>query len=251
MNEPLRVVTACTQRAGLLNIYEKQLKNAGIPLTVIPLDGIPHNVGNLGWKIDLFRRICDMFPRTERLVISDAWDVLFYGSSSDVISKIDKHGLLLAAERNCWPDAYLAEYFPGTTPWRFFNGGLTAGTREEILMWMDAIEKHASYEPRMIDQQWLNLLRIKRLPNISTSSERPNYPNYSILVPLDTRTELIYCMVQEKGELALDSNCMPINTLTGTHPNFIHFNGKVDSTIFQMNMMLHQTIAPRYIKEKQ
>jgi hypothetical protein len=117
--------------------------------------------------------------------------------------------------RNCWPDTYLAEHFAGSAPWRFVNGGLWAGTPESILLWCDEIETHPAYSPKMIDQQWFNHRRLQGDP----------------VTQLDTDASLFYCMIHDQSELAFDKG-IPVNTLTGHRPNFIHFNGKTDPTMF-------------------
>lgn len=216
--EELQVVTFCTKPAGLLAQYQEQLQNAGMPLAIEPLREMPHNVGNLEFKIKNFREALEKY-RAKRIVFSDAWDVLFYGTKDEVISKIPD--VLCAAERNCWPDAYLAEYFKGGTPWKFFNGGLMAGTRDGLLDWLERIEKHPQYQPKLIDQQWFNFRLMECDP----------------IAPVDEYTRLFYCMILEQGELQF-KNGRPANTLLGTAPNFIHFNGKTDSTMFFLKQYL-------------
>lgn len=218
----LQVITSCTQRRGLLPMLEQQLSDAGIAFHVEPIDSMPNNVGNLGTKIKFMHRMLDKFGAASHLVFTDAWDVLFYGTEEEVIGKIPNGVPLLAAERNCWPDAYLAPNFKGSTPWRFVNGGLMAGCPEGIAKWIDEIESHPAYIPEMIDQQWLNHRSVNEEHRIT---------------PLDRRTELFHCCLMDQGELQFE-NGRPINMLCGTHPNFLHFNGKTDISPFMMRRMV-------------
>jgi hypothetical protein len=163
-------------------------------------------------KLELYRDWAARFTDYENLVISDAFDVLFYGTIDEVVSKIPTDNVLLAAERNCYPDPTIASRCTGDTPWRYVNGGLTAGTPARILEWMDALESCPYYHPQALDQQVLNMLRADNSP----------------LTPIDSHTELFYCAFIDEGELGAE-NGMPLNKLCGTHPNFIHFNGGADN----------------------
>lgn len=203
------VITHCTERRGMLAAYQEQVERAGIMFHVEHLSSMPHNVGNLGMKIAAIRKFALLYP-LYKIILSDAFDIRFYGEKQEVWDKIPDEGILMAAERNLWPDGYLMQYFPKTgTPWMFVNGGLSAGTSESWLKFCDAVEAHPFYFPEMVDQQWFNLLRAKHDP----------------LIQLDSQTNLFYCMVHEQGELEFKYN-RPHNTLCGTYPPFVHFNGK-------------------------
>ena len=226
MSDLLRVVSECTRRAGLLPLYEKQLAAAGIPLmlNVTGQNRQQNEMWSMEASLSLWRRVAEKHGDCKYLVLTDAWDVLFYGTCDEVVSKIPDKGILLAAERNCFPDAYLANEFPGETPWRYVNGGISAGRPEEYMRWCDAIERDPSYLSGMMNQQWLNHCRLR---------------NSEITSKLDDKTELVYCMCLESGEMQ-PANGRPVNALTGTTPNFIHFNGKTDPTMFLWKMQLSQ-----------
>lgn len=218
----LQVIATCTQRKGLLPMLEKQLDTAGIAFHVEPLAHMPNGVGNLDWKVKYVRRMLDKFGDVEHLVFTDAWDVLFYGTERDVVSKITGDVPILAAERNCWPDAYLAPHFPGDTPWKYPNGGLMAGTPETIDNWLRMIVTDPSYCKWLVDQQFLNHRRLQG--HVMTSG-------------LDTHTELFYCCFQDQGELQFE-NGMPVNALCGTRPSFLHMNGNTELAPFMMRRMV-------------
>lgn len=212
----LQVITFCTRRAGLIAQYEEQLSRAGIAFHVESLAGMQNgDFGSLGARLTNCRRLVEKFKDSSKIVFTDAWDVLFYGTAEEVYEKIPIDRVLIAAERNCWPDTYMAPYYPGKSVWRFVNGGLQAGTPEQLMQWIDGVEKHPCYHPGYIDQHWMNLRLL----------------DGSFPIPLDTETNLFYCMVGEAGEL-LCKDARPINSITGTRPNFIHFNSKHDPTMF-------------------
>jgi hypothetical protein len=166
--------------------------------------------GNLGFKVEHYRRMAKQFAKWDVLIFSDAFDVQFFGTKEEVLRKVPREGILCAAERNCYPEP---QAVIGTTPWRFFNGGLAAGTPKAFLAWLDAIERHPTYDQKMLDQMWFNRRRAEE----------------SELVYLDTQTDLFYCLFLEQDDLQFQ-NGLPINTLCRTHPNFIHENGHWPST---------------------
>ena len=210
MND-LLVILPCTQEYGLMPEYLRQLREAEIDVHVERLESIPN--GNAGgthaYALDIYRRCAQRFDNYRNLVFSDAFDVLFYGTKEEVLGKIPFDRVLLAAERNCYPDPSLSSSIPGKTPWRFANGGLACGTPESFLKWVEEIEKHPLYAPSGLNQRFYNLLLAMGFP----------------LVSIDATTDLFYCLFLEEGELDFQ-NGLPINKLCRTRPNFLHFNGK-------------------------
>src|SRR5208282_365369 len=81
-------------RSGTLNLYLKQLTAAGIECFVRPFS--PNDLtmceggalGTLEEFIGLMRGIAEQFSNYQRIVATDAWDVLFFGTREDVIRKI-------------------------------------------------------------------------------------------------------------------------------------------------------------------
>jgi len=213
-------------RAGLLPTYAKQLREAGIDFTLREgasqylTTGIG-NGGDLRHKIEHVLFYAKLLKQHRYIVFTDAWDVLFYGTHAEVLEKLmkrDNGGLVMAAERGCWPDYYLGPHFPGTTPWRFVNGGLMAGTPQRLVEWVAWVKAHPAYLGEMIDQQWMGHRYLQ--------GERVN-------VVLDERTELFHCVHGDHGELGFEDG-KPVNLLCDTHPNFLHFCGGIDPMKYQL-----------------
>jgi len=196
-------------------MFEKQLADAGIPLFLDIVPPYEGGVRRLGAYLKHLHGMLDRYGDCKKLIIADAWDMLFYGTAEEVYAKVPRDMVLMGAERNCWPDASLAPYYPGNTPWRFLNSGLMASSPDYFADWFAMIEKCEAYHPGFIDQQWFS----------------HRYLDKSLPMELDTETDLGYCMFLEAGEMQpVDGR--PHNILTGTFPNFVHFNGKHDSTLF-------------------
>ena len=213
----LVLITAASSVSGTMPLYLNQLAAANIEVHVEPLTPeIMPNLGgggNLGGKVAIMRRLTQQFSHYEKIVFSDAWDVQFFGAKEEVLAKIPDDYVLCAAERNCYPEPHLAAAISGDMPWRFFNGGLSAGTPVSFLRWLDCLEREPDYDPTMLDQAFFN----RKLAAGSS------------LVNLDSTTTLFYCTFGEEGAIAdlqFDAHGLPVNILCNTRPHWIHSNGK-------------------------
>ena len=141
------------------------------------------------------------------MMLSDAFDVTFYGTKGEVRDYCPDEGVMFAAEKNCYPDPGIRDRIQTPRPWAFANGGLFIGCPEEYLKWCEEMERHPSYEPRMNPQAMLNILVAENKLSI------------------DYETELFFCLFGGYDELRFD-NGRPYNTVYGTWPCFLHANGK-------------------------
>lgn len=212
MASNLIVIMGASQIYGTLPLYCEQLREAHIEHVIVPVDDKPNinGGGNLGYRVDVFRKYADAYWNYEFIIISDAFDVTFYGESEqDVIERIPATHLLHAAEKNCYPDMGMAKWIEGPSPWRFANGGLVAGTPAQYVRWCDEVERHPEYKREMLDQQMLNILLSER----------------SDLAIVDDTTEMFFCLFGGYDELEFVKG-EPRNALYGTSPLFVHRNGK-------------------------
>jgi len=220
MSDELIVLTASTvgpdhPESRTLALYLSQLDAAGIDHNCEHLTSFPGNGGSLQYKINGLRKRVVENLHYQKIVFTDGHDMTFWSSKEYVLSKIPDAGVLLGAERNCYPEPHLAPMIRGRNhlPWAFVNAGWLAGTPESFLAWFDAIERHPQYDGVALDQGWFN----RRLAE--------NDP----LINIDSATDLVYCFFGETPEipdLQFDDDGNPINTLTMTHPAWLHANGK-------------------------
>lgn len=209
MANDLLVVMGATGMGGTMQTYIDQLTTAGIEHRVENCSDKPNldGGGNLGYRVKKFRELANRYSDYERLVISDAFDVTFYGTKEDVLAKIPMDRLVHAGEKNCYPPEAISLPVPGVSPWRYANGGLVAGTPSCFLDWCAYTERHPQYNPECLDQYFLNLQISEGVGCLP-----------------DDRTELFFCLYGGYDELDFE-NGLPVNTLYGTHPNFLHANG--------------------------
>lgn len=205
----LLVVTAASCEAGTMPLYLSQLQKAGIEYQIESLAGIQQHELNLGFKVRWLRMLSQKYSQYERLVCTDAFDVTFFGKKEDVLDKVPMSGVLWGAEKNCYPNPAVADRIQKRTPWCFANGGVWAGTPKSFLEWADAVEQHPAYLPGYLDQEFYN----ERLADGSG------------LCVIDDQTNLFFCLYCGYPELDFE-NGLPVNRLLGTHPNWIHANGK-------------------------
>lgn len=171
------------------------------------------------------QEILDKIGHYKKIVMTDGWDVLFYGTKEETLRNIPDDYVLQAAESPYWP--HDDGGWAGTTPWRSINGGMLAGTPDSIYEWMRRIQTHCHYDPRAVNQFWFN----KRL------KERADF------IHLDDRTNLFYCMHKDGGQHTTPNgtpwenayppypaltfrNRKPFNELCNSFPQFIHFQAR-------------------------
>lgn len=209
MVNDLIVLMGATSSQGTMPLYIQQLAKAGIDHAVVDCSDKPNLAGggNLGYRVKKFRELANQYANYERLVISDAFDVTFYGTKEDVLAKIPVDRLIHAGEKNCYPPECSAMPIPDRGMHRYANGGIVAGTTACFLDWCTYTERHPKYDPNCLDQYFLNLQISEGVGCLP-----------------DDKTELFFCLYGGYDELDFEHG-LPVNTLYGTHPNFIHANG--------------------------
>lgn len=225
MNDLITIMGA-SKVHGTMDTYCRQLKQAEIETHVFNCSDMPNQNGggNLRYRVQIFRRLAEQFSNYKKLIISDAFDVLFMGKKEYVLSKIPTDGLLHAAEKNCYPEECQSLQIPDRGPWRYANGGLVCGTPQSFLAWCDEAEKHPRYDPEVLDQRFLNELLAEESP----------------LCRIDYKTEIFFCLYGGYDELDF-TNGLPVNTKYCTFPSFIHSNGKWDAS--EMHCKLAKSLS--------
>jgi hypothetical protein len=199
------VSMAVSRVEGMLTENVRRLSSEGITVSLESIDAQPFTIAS---KLTGIRRLAHQFSDYEFLLISDGWDVLFYGTKPELISRIPRSRVLWAAEKNCWPYAELEDKVPDRGPWRFVNGGLLAGTPENYLAMCRLIEAHPLYNPDYVDQGFMNFLLARGADFFG----------------VDSMTKLFFCLFKGYDELIFKRG-RPFNSFHGTWPLFVHANG--------------------------
>lgn len=79
---------------------------------------------------------------SDRLIVCDAWDVLFLAHPhgvGDRCAELFGDSIVFNGEKGCWPREDLKDAFPNTGDWRFLNSGFFCGPTERIRALLEAI----------------------------------------------------------------------------------------------------------------
>lgn len=220
-------MTAVSKPWGLHEEYLKQLEKAGIDYYVhTHTEPLPNkDLGDLNGQLTAMTHLLNKFGHYQKVVFTDGWDVLYFGTKEETLRNIPDTHVLLAAESPYWPND--GGGWAGTTPWRSVNGGLLAGTPENMHEWMRRVKTHFQYNPGAVNQFWLN----DRLQDGSD------------FIHIDNTTSLFYCMHKDGGQHTKEDGTewvsvynpypaltfrqgKPWNSLCNTFPQFIHFQAR-------------------------
>ena len=215
------VVSAITHRQGMIDEYEDQLAAAGIDYYFHPIaldNGIVSITAR--WKFKFIREMCEKFSDYERIIFTDAWDVLFYGTKEDLLQKVTVRPVV-STERNCWPEGNLKFKYELKGPWKYCNAGMICGPPIDLRCWVEHELSLNMPNLELMEQMWFNR-------KVATGT-------YSF--KLDIYVGLFYTVScdHEDGTLQM-KNGRPYNSYSDTYPNFFHFSGKCSSVPFR-NML--------------
>lgn len=217
MND-LIVVAGATHRSGMLDEYEAQLAAAGIDFHLWPLDPLPAGANsiNMARRIAYIRAVAERFSDQSKIVMTDAWDVMFFGTREEVIEKVPENGVFVSTERNCYPEPHLASKFTAASAWRFMNNGMLCGSPKNLLAFAELASTEGDLS--ILDQAWFNRNRVSGHPFFGA----------------DEYTMLFYVVsaTQEDGALQM-KNGRPWNTRYDTFPCFLHFSGQCPTDRFR------------------
>lgn len=130
-NPDLTIVAISNKEPTEKNCYAEFLASArkyGYEPVII--GGDPGEYGGLGTRPRILKRAIEQgrVP-TKYLLFSDAWDVVFAQSPDEALARFlgFEAGIVWNSEKNCFPDAWLADKHPPVVPYRFLNSGFGVG----------------------------------------------------------------------------------------------------------------------------
>jgi len=157
-----------------------------------------------------------------RIILCDAWDIIFAKRPDEIGSLCEEHygdAVVFNGEKACWPRADLAETFPDQGfPWRYLNCGFICGPAFSILAMLEAM----GLEGIGVDRKLPDGQKIE--PNDQGEFQKL-FSSQPVKMIVDAR-----CLVsQTLSACSLDefdlSGDAIINKVTGTTPGVLHFNG--------------------------
>lgn len=220
-----QVVTVCnrhpTESYYIFDKFKESLRRFGMDITIL---GWQQEWRGLMTKPRRLRQwLRDKQYSSERLIVVDAWDIVFAEHPHGMTDKYDMEfgpsKVVFNAERNCFPRGDLADRFPDRgTPWRFLNSGFMMGTPQNILKILEHMKLDSIPDDhRRADGSWYH-------PN-----DQEHYTlaflDQPVPMVLDTNCHLCQsCSGCEPYEF--DFTVRPFrNHVTGSTPRVWHFNG--------------------------
>ena len=152
--------------------------------------------------------------RSEKyLVLTDAYDVIVSRWDADeVISMIDAEpsGVIHSCECECWPPG---EWCPRAYPephgvWFAVNGGQWCGTKDALIADIEANLKYPTTSGGANQERYHKMIA-------------DGYPTGR-----DTECRIFQSMSGRSSSLVERRNGRAYNTITGTFPQLLHFNGR-------------------------
>jgi hypothetical protein len=117
----------------------------------------------------------------------------------------------MSCEADCWPAGdYCAAYTDHSTPWYAINGGQYCGERLKIVQLLNVIYSRADSTTRGgSSQEILHMLHADGYP-----------------MTLDNKCRVFQSMSGISSQYVVPREKRAYNTVTETHPMFLHFNGR-------------------------
>lgn len=178
-----------------------------------------------GDKLIAMRDYCAGRHPEQLVMFLDAYDVLVVGPPDPVEALYREHyagQIIFNAEKNCWPDAALAdEYPPSDSPWCFLNSGCYLGPAGAIHQLLAEMDIHPTDDDqRLMTDAYL-----------------------AGKVTLDTA-----CRIFQSAAFAANDELCAINrrlenAITGTCPTILHGNGRTDMARFRIKRNLEEEAA--------
>jgi len=141
----------------------------------------------------------------ERFVFCDAFDVIILGSPQEFDEKLDwQEGVMLSAEKNCWPDSNLANQFSEIdSPFKYVNSGLYYASSKWFI---NLIEYN---KPNYEDDDQLYMTNFYlNAPDVMLDTRQTIFNSHSFIAD---------------GEYGYENGRVQV---LGNEPIFIHLNGR-------------------------
>lgn len=134
---PFQVITVATDLSKASVLYNSA-KAFGVPLTNLG-DGVAWKGGDMqspggGHKLNLVKAYVSTIPDDTLVLFVDGYDTCFTDSLQSLQERffgVDAD-IVIAAEKQCWPDVSLADRFHAHTEYKFPNSGVYMGTARAL-----------------------------------------------------------------------------------------------------------------------
>jgi len=160
------------------------------------------------------KRLADELEHVEQEVVlySDGFDSIVLAGAEEILKKWDafNSGVVLSAEKNCFPIEDLAAKYPQIEgPWRFVNAGGFIGYRTYLI---DALRYMIrTYDDEDDQARWSKA-----------------FIDGQLLATVDSTCQIFQTMGGAKDDDVEYTNNRIHNTVHDSYPSVVHFNGRKD-----------------------
>uniref|UniRef100_A0A1I8JKP9 Fe2OG dioxygenase domain-containing protein n=2 Tax=Macrostomum lignano TaxID=282301 RepID=A0A1I8JKP9_9PLAT len=236
-NSQLRILTVATETNDALAAFLASAKLRGLP-TPEPLGlgsdwlggDVSRGAGG-GQKILLMRRALADVPDDQLVLFSDAYDAVFLAGQAAIRSAFEASGagVLISAERFCWPDQSLADKYPKPPAGRktaYLNSGGYMGKAGEL-------RRLLNYAPITdSDDDQLFLTRAFLNPDLRQRHRMALDYDCSVFQTLNGALSEVSLRWDDSGLGYLR------NTVTGSSPALLHGNGPIKAEFWRLTNYL-------------
>lgn len=134
------IVTVCNRRPfEWYYVFEQFLESIkDEPFIMLTEQLMQSRFNGLGTKPKwLYRAIKEGIIKTDRIIFTDSWDVIFCAKGDEIIERYESFGtpIVVSSEKNCFPGDLREEYDKLNPPtvYKYLNSGFIVGETEAIL----------------------------------------------------------------------------------------------------------------------
>lgn len=209
----------CDIYSGVSNLI-RSCARFGIQIHIFGFDQYWHSLYHTKMMSTLFG-LLSLQDEYDRVLFMDSVDTIWVRPLDEFAHLADSFsGVIVNAERTCWPDVNLANRYPScSTDYKYLNSGLFTGKMKDII---DCLNKVRNIGPvyNNDDQGAWTIAYLNGLININ----------------LDSNCVLFQSLYgNPESELLFDEDNQLINTMTNTYPSILHAHGpsKTTSLLYQ------------------
>jgi len=187
-------------------------------------------------------------PADEVVLFTDGYDTILLGGEKEIMDRYRRvspdKGIVVSAEKTCYPDPNLADDYPlATTPYRFLNSGGIIGRAADILDALEEIEQIKSQltdDPFQFSNQylWTRIMLKEGNPRIKLDVNCVLFQTFPTTMETVRKFQAIPDIEEKKNivmaemkailsDFEVNEGLDIYNKVTGTYPLHLHFNGPV------------------------
>lgn len=213
MNENIHVLTVASD-SSKLGFLKTSCDKFKIKFTNVG-EGVQWQGGTMkgpggGQKLNLVLDYVKNIPQTDIVLFMDGYDVFVNDDLNTIVDRFKGFNceVLLAAEKNCWPDTSLSKFFYSDTEYKYLNSGLYIGYARSILSLIGDYIDNSEDDQLHLQKRY-----------IASKFANPDH------FKLDHENYIFQCIANASDDIVIKKNQQILNTSTNCCTCIIHGNG--------------------------